>query len=335
MELTLKQLAELTNSITKGDETVGISSVATLQDAISGQISFINNPRYKKYLASCKASAIIISPKLSENYSGNALINPDPYLTFAKVVYAFNKPETPVSNIHPQAVVSKTAKIGKNVNIAANAVIEDHVQIANNVSIGAGCVIGESCVIASDVRLYPNVTLYYDTKIGSRTIIHSGVVIGADGFGYAPTNDKTWYKILQIGNVVIESDVEIGANTTIDRAALGSTIIGKGVKLDDQIQIAHNTKIDEHTVIAGGTLIAGSTTIGKRCQIAGAVAIGGHLQIHDDVIITGRGMVAKSIPKPGVYSSGIPLDENRKWRKNVARFKQLDEMAKALKKLEK
>lgn len=335
MEFSLKQLAELTNSTIKGDVTTLISSVATLQDAKSGQISFINNPKYKKFLAASKASAIVISPTLSEDYSGNALINSDPYLTFAKIVYAFNKPDKPIAHIHPQAAVSTTAKIGSNVNIAANAVIEDNVEIADNVSIGPGCVIGESCKIASDVKLHANVTLYSDTKVGARSIIHSGVVIGADGFGYAPTSDKTWYKILQIGNVIIETDVEIGANTAIDRAALGSTIIRKGVKLDDQIQIAHNTIIDEHTVIAGGTLIAGSTTIGKRCQIAGAVAIGGHLQIHDDVIITGRGMVAKSIFKPGVYSSGIPLDENRKWRKNVARFKQLDEMAKTLKKLEK
>jgi len=335
MPFSLKQLADFTDSRVKGEKALIIENVATLQDATNGQISFISNPKYKKHLKTTKASAVILTPELADNYDGNALINADPYLTFAKVVYAFHKPNDSISSVHPSAVISETAIIGNNVSIGANAVIEDGAQLADSVNIGSGCVIGKYCLLSSDVRLHANVTLYANTEIGARTIIHSGAVIGADGFGFAPQKDKGWYKILQIGNVIIESDVEIGASTTIDRAALGSTKICKGVKLDNQIQIAHNTEIGEHTVIAGGTVIAGSTTIGKRCQIAGAVAIAGHLQIHDSVIITGKTMVNKSIKKSGVYSSGITADENSKWRRNVARFKQLDELAKKIKNLEK
>ena len=335
MIFTLERLAEHTNSKFKGDGECQLGGVASLDEACEGDISFVSNPKYKKLLAISKASAVILSSTLAEDHLGNVLINDDPYLTFAKVVSIFHERKELVPAIHSSVIIDKSTTINESVNIAANVVIESDVTIEEGVTIGAGCFIGEGSVLKKNVRLYPNVTLYKDTQIGANSIIHSATVIGSDGFGYAPQKDKSWYKILQIGNVIIGSDVEIGASTTIDRAALGSTIIGNGVKLDNQIQIAHNVKIGEYSIIAGATNIAGSTEIGKACQIGGAVAISGHLQIADNVIITGRSMVMKSIKKAGVYSSGVATEENRKWRRNAARFRQLDEMAKTIKRLEK
>lgn len=332
---TLEQLAILTNSSFNGDKNIEIDSVAALTDAISGQISFVSNPKYIQQLENTNASAIILNKELADKYAGNALINNNPYLTFAHVLRILYNEENSIFTVHKSAVINDQAVVHALANIGPNVVIDEDVIIEENVTIDAGCYIGKGTKIASGVHLYPNVTLYKDTQIGKNTIIHSGVVIGADGFGFAPTSEKEWYKILQVGNVVIGNDVEIGANTTIDRAALGSTEICNGTKLDNLVHIGHNVKIDEHTVIAGGTVIAGSTTIGKRCQIGGAVAISGHLIIVNDVIITGKSMVIKSIKSAGVYSSGIAADENKKWRKNAARFRKLDEMAKKVSHLDK
>ncbi len=336
MTFTLEELANLTASSIQGDKDCLLKGVASLSNAGSGDVSFVGNTKYKKQLDSCEASAVILSASLAKSYAGNALVNDDPYLTFAKTVKIFHSVKTDIAlaKIHPSASIAKSANIETGVSISANVVIDENVTLKAGVNIGAGSYIGENTLIESNVLLYPNVTIYSDTKIGEGTIIHSGAVIGADGFGFAPQKDKSWYKILQVGNVVIGSDVEIGASTTIDRAALGSTIIENGVKIDNQIQIGHNTKIGEHTAIAAGTLIAGSTKIGKYCQIAGAVAIAGHLNIVDNVIITGKSMVIKSIDKAGVYSSGIAADDNKKWRRNAIRFSQLDEMAKTIKHLE-
>lgn len=335
--ISLKQLAEITDSQIKGDQDIQLQGVATLQDAQKGQISFVSNPKYKTLLKDSLASVVVLSPKLAEDYSGNALINQDPYLTFAKVVTEFHKKEYLPANIHPSAVVADDVVMGEQVNIAANVVIGTGVTLGDNVIIEANCVIGSDCKISDAVYFYPNVTLYSGTYIGSRSIIHSGAVIGGDGFGFAPNSqsaDKSWYKIPQVGNVVLGSDVEVGANTTIDRAALGTTRIGNGVKLDNQIQVGHNVELGDHSIVAGGTVFAGSSVIGKRCQIGGGVAIAGHLKIVDDVIITGKSMVIKSISEADVYSSGIAADTNRKWRRNAARFRKLDEMAKQLKQQE-
>ncbi len=335
MEFTLSRLAELTQTEPKGDKQTMLRNVATLKDAMAGDISFVSNPKYKRQLETTKASVVILSAQLAENYDGNALIAKDPYLTFAKVVRLFNPPKKLAASIHPSAVIDKLAVLGKSVNIAANVVIEKGVNIKDGVQIGAGSYIGENSNIDQDTLLYANVTLYSDSQVGKNTIIHSGVVIGADGFGFVLQEDKSWYKILQVGNVVIGDDVEIGANTTIDRAALGSTNIANGVKIDNQVIIGHNVKIDENTIMPGGSLVAGSTNIGKRCQIGGGVAIAGHLEIADDVMITGRSMVTNSLKTAGVYSSGITTEENAKWRRNAARFRSLDKMAKQLNQLEK
>ena len=335
MTFTLEQLAELTNSSISGDKNIQIYTVASLDEAESGQISFVNNSKYISKLADSTASAVILNSTLAKTYAGNALINDDPYLTFARVLTILYTETISSAKVHKSAIIADTAKIDINSNIEPNVVIEDDVVIGKDVSVGAGCYIGKGSKLDNGVRLYPNVTLYQDTHIGTNSIIHSGAVIGADGFGFAPTPEKSWFKIPQVGNVDIGKDVEIGASTTIDRAALGTTQICDGVKLDNQIHVGHNVKIDEHTVIAAATVIGGSSNIGKRCQIGGAVAISGHLTIADDVIITGRAMVMKSIKTPGVYSSGIAADENKKWRKNAARFRSLDELAKKVSALDK
>ncbi len=335
MTVTLEKLSELTKSAVKGNKLTEINSVAALQDAQEGQISFVSNPKYVSSLESTNATAVILSPELAKEYSGNALINSDPYLTFAKVLEIIYKKEKPEGFVHHSAVVAEDANIATDVNIAANVVIESGVNVDKNTVIGAGSYIGKNSHLQENVTINPNVTLYADTKIGSDCIIHSGAVIGSDGFGFAPTKDKSWYKIPQVGNVILGKDVEVGANCTIDRAALGSTVIGEGVKLDCQIHIGHNVIIDDFSIMAAGTVVGGSTSIGKRCQIGGASAISGHLEIADDVVITGKSMVIKSIKSGGVYSSGIPSDANNKWRRNVARFRHLDEMAKTINQLEK
>lgn len=335
MTYTLEQLAKLTNSSLSGDKNTQLNSVAALDEAVSGQISFVSNPKYIHKLTDTAASAVILSNRLAENYDGNALINDDPYLTFARVLKILHDVPKSKAVIHSTAVVDSNVKLHESVSIRANVVIEEGVTIEKDVTICVGCYIGKDSHIAEGVHIYPNVTLYKDTHIGKNSIIHSNVVIGSDGFGFAPTPKKTWFKIQQIGNVVIGEDVEIGASTTIDRAALGTTTICDGVKLDNQIHIGHNVKIEEHTIIAASTVIGGSTFIGKRCQIGGAVAISGHLSVVDDVVITGKSMVMKSIKKSGVYSSGTSTDENKKWRRNAARFRSLDQIAKKVISLDK
>ena len=335
MNISLERLAELTGSEVKGDANLQLTGVATLEEATIGDVSFVSNPKYKKLLSQTNASAVVLSPALAAFFTGNALINDDPYLTFAKTVFAFHGEDEVSVSIHLNAIISNIDLIAKNVSIAANVVIEKNVKIKAGCRIDAGAVIGENSIIHENTHIYPNVTIYKDTVIGAKSIIHSGAVIGSDGFGFAPQKDKSWYKILQVGNVVLGEDVEIGSCTTIDRAALGSTKIGEGVKIDNQVQIGHNVEIGNYTVIAGGAMIAGSSVVGAYCQIGGMVGIAGHLNIVDGVIITGRTMVTGSIKESGVYSSGTPMEKNRKWRRNAARFRHLDEMAKALKKLEK
>ena len=335
MKISLGDLARLTASDLSGDSDLIIEGVNTLDDAGKTDISFVSNPKYKKNLSTTQASAVVLSPDLADGYSGNTLINADPYLTFAKIVHAFHAEKITTGQIHSSAIISDSARIGQNVSIEANVVIEEGVHIGDNSVIKAGTFIGAQSKIGESALIYPNVTIYTDTTVGARAIIHANSVIGSDGFGFAPQRDRSWYKIMQVGKVVVGNDVEIGAGTTIDRAALGSTKIANGVKIDNQVQIAHNVEIGEHTVMAGGSMVAGSTKIGAYCQIGGQAGIAGHLRITDGVIITGRAMVIGSIKDPGVYSSGITADENRKWRRNAMRFRHLDEMAKTLKKIEK
>jgi len=334
VKYTLGELAKHVSGEVKGDASCEIESVATLQHADITQISFLTNPSYRKQLASTKAGAVIMSAADAEDCPTNAIVSQNPYAAYAKIAALLSPEEKYNAGIDPAAHIATDVIISKTASIAAGVVIESGVALADFVRIGPGCVLQKNVKIGAHSILTANVTVAHECEIGERNIIHPGVVIGADGFGQAMDNGN-WIKVPQLGRVVIGDDVEIGANTTIDRGAIENTIIEDNVKLDNQIQVAHNVKIGAHTAIAGCTAIAGSTTIGKHCRIAGMVGIVGHLQIADNVTVTAKSLVSGSIKKAGVYSAGTPLEPNQQWRKNTIRFKHLDEMAKRLKALEK
>ncbi len=333
---SLGELAELVGGEVKGDAHTKISGLATLQNASSEQLSFLANPAYEKFLAETKAAAVIVSSKFVDSCSSHALVHENPYLAYAKLshLWDINSSQDKLSfTIHPTAVIHPSAKIEANVQIDAGVVISKGVTIQSGAIIGANSVIGSDSIIGENTRLYASVTIYHGVSIGNHCIIHSGVIIGSDGFGFAPVNGE-WLKISQLGGVVVEDSVEIGANTTIDRGALDNTVIERGVILDNQIQVAHNVRIGQNTAIAACSAIAGSTVIGKNCIIGGASGIAGHLTITDGVHITAMTMVIKSLTEPGVYSSGTGVQPNAKWRKSIARLRQLDKMADRIKRLE-
>ena len=334
MKYTLGELAKFVSADVKGDSSCVIESVGTLQNADATQISFLTNSSYRKNLASSQAGAVIMTAADAENVSINAIISANPYATYAKIAALLSPDEVYTPGIDSSAYIHADTTISMSASIAAGAVIESGVIIAESVRIGPGCVIQKNVKIGAHTVLTANVTVAHDCQIGERNLIHPGVVIGADGFGQAMDNGH-WIKDPQLGSVVIGNDVEIGANTTIDRGAIENTVIEDNVKLDNQIQIAHNVVVGAHTAIAGCTAIAGSTKIGKHCRIAGMVGIVGHLHIADNVTVTAKSLVSGSIKKAGVYSAGTPLEESHKWRKNTVRFKHLDEMARRLSELEK
>ena len=335
MSYTLGELANKIDAELQGDADCIIEGIATITSAQAGQLTFLSNRQYKKYLSTSNASAVILSEKDSVDCPiANLLISNNPQLSFCRVIELFFPENKPASGIDATASVAKSATISTSAYLGPSCVIGNNSRIGNNVVIHAGTVIEHDVVIEDDTLLYPNVTICRGVQIGKNVIIHPGAVIGADGFGLANDNG-VWHKIPQIGSVIIENDVEIGANTTIDRGAIDNTIIKSGVKIDNQIQIGHNCYIGEHTAIAACTGVSGSTKIGKRCMIGGGSGFNGHITVCDDVILTGNSMVAKSIKEPGVYSSGLPLNDNLTWRKNIARFNNLNDMAKRISVLEK
>lgn len=334
MAYTLQELADKTCGEIRGDKHCLIKGVASLADAKAGDITFLTNPAYRKYLPDTQASSVILKEKDARDCKVNALVVENPYAVFARIAQILYPKAGPAAGIHGTAVVDKSSTIHASAQIESQCVIGANVSIAANVKIGPGCVIDDDVIIGEDSVLAGNVTLMRATVLGKRALIHAGVVIGADGFGFA--NDQgEWIKIPQLGKVRIGDDVEVGANTTIDRGAIDDTHIEQGVKLDNQIQIGHNVRIGAHTLISACSAIAGSTKIGKRCTIGGGVGIINNLMIADDVTITGGTVVMQSILEPGLYSSGTPMEENRQWRKNFTRMKQLDEMSRRLAKLEK
>jgi len=340
-EFSLDALAEKLNAKVFGDPTI-ISGLATLQSADRTQISFLANPVYEKYLADTQAGAVIISEDVFKKYSNDlgstsVLIHPNPYLAYAQLSHLWDHVPDPIDGpafIHSNANVHKNAVVSAGAFIDSGVVVQSGAVIGEGAVIGANCVIGEDSSIGKNTRLHANVTIYHAITIGCDCLIHSGVVIGSDGFGFAP-NKGIWDKIAQLGSVVIENNVEIGANTAIDRGALDNTVIEEGVKLDNQIQIAHNVRVGRNTAMAACCAVAGSTTIGSNCVIGGASGIAGHLTIVDHVHITAMTMVIKSLTEPGVYSSGTGVQPNDKWRRSIARLRQLDKMAKRLSALEK
>lgn len=334
IHFTLAQLAEILGAELRGDAEKSIYGLATLYDATAEQLSFLANPQYRKQLESTQAGAVLLASDDAESYAGDCLIVADPYLTYAKLSHYFDRTPRSAAGIHPTAVVADSAQVAASASIGPGAVIEAHAVIEGEVSIGAQCFIGARSIVGKGGRLMPRVTLYHDVTIGQRVVIQSGAVIGGEGFGFA-NHQGSWHKIAQIGGVTIGDDVEIGANTTIDRGALSDTLIANGAKLDNQIQIAHNVQIGENTAIAACVGISGSAKIGRNCLLAGGVGLVGHIEICDDVFITGMTMVTHSINKPGAYSSGTAMQPAADWKKNAVRFRQLDGLAKRVRTLEK
>lgn len=332
--LTLAELATITGGELHGDAAATVTMVAPMDKAQQGHVTFLSNPKYAKHLAECQATVVMVKEAQRELCAGNVLIVADPYVAFAKVAQALDTTPKAASAIAPSAVIDSTASLGENVAIGANAVIEEGVTLGDNVVIGAGCFVGKNAKIGNNTQLWSNVSVYHNVEIGSDCLVQANTVIGSDGFGYA--NEKgEWIKIPQLGTVRIGNRVEIGACTTIDRGALEDTIIADNVIIDNQMQIAHNVEIGYGTAMAGATVVAGSTKIGKYCIIGGASVLNGHIEIADGVTITGMGMVMRSIEEKGMYSSGIPLQTNKEWRRTATRVHRIDEMNKRLKAVEK
>lgn len=329
MPATLGELSQVSGARLEGDESCQINAVNTLSSAREGEISFLSNRHYASQLPQTNASAVILAESDLKDCPTNSLVSETPYLVYAKIANYLYPGEKLTAYTDKSAIIGSGCNIDDQVYISAHVVIGNNVTIGTGTHIGAGCVIEDNVYIGDNTTIIANVTLRNDVIVGSNVILHPGVVIGAAGFGIAQENAK-WINIPQIGSVKIGNNVDVGANTTIDRGAIEDTIISDGVKIDNQVQVGHNVIIGEHTAIAGCTAIAGSTIIGKRCIIAGAVGISGHIEIADDVIITGMSGVANSIKSPGVYSSGLPVTENKTWRRNIIRFKKLDEILKKL-----
>jgi len=331
VSVSLVQLATHIGATLEGAPTkdLPVLGIATLVRAGKQEISFFANSLHSKELAKTQAAAVILASKDRRFCKVPMLVMDNPYLGYARAATLLNPPKPPPPGIHPTAWVSDDALLDVTVSIGPQAVIEAGVKLGREVVIGPGCVVGCDVEIGDECQLMANVTLCTGTRIGQRVIIHPGAVIGSDGFGNANDAGK-WIKIPQLGGVLIADDVEIGANTTIDKGALEDTVIGKGVRLDNQIQIAHNVQIGEHTAIAGCVGIAGSVRIGRYCMIGGGVGISGHVELVDHVLVTGGSIVLQSIREQGAYSSGTPLEPSRRWRRNYHRFKHLDEMARRL-----
>jgi len=332
MNFSLAQLADYLGASLQGDAKYEVNGIAPLNLANSNQLSFLYGTKYAAYLKSSKAGILLLNAQDAKNWQGNAIIVDDVYLAYAQVSKLF-APNVVEANIHQTAQIGDNCQIGANCVIGANVVIADNVQIGDNCQIGANCVIGANTKIGKNCLIYPNVSLYHDLQIGSNVIIHSGAVIGADGFGFAKDKQGVWHKIAQLGSVEISDDVEIGANTTIDRGALKNTKIGQGVKLDNQIMIAHNVEIGANTALAACCGISGSTKIGKNCMLAGGVGLVGHIEICDDVFITGMTMVTHSITEAGSYSSGTAMQTTKEWKKSAVHIRKLDSMAQKINEL--
>lgn len=331
---TLAQLAATIGAEVHGDAECTINGVASITRAKPGDICFLIDSHYRSYLSNTKASAVLLPKKFIADCPTNALVMAEPRLGFAKLLELLVPQPRRQAGVHATAVIGESCRIDSSAVIRAYAVIGDNATIGPRTVVEAGVAVGDGACIGADCHLYPHVTIYHQVVMGDRVIIHSGAVIGADGFGLVQDEQKRWLKIPQIGRVVIGHDVEIGANSAIDRGALDDTIIGNGVKIDNQVMIGHNCQIGDHTVIAGCAGIAGSTKVGRHCMIGASAGINGHIEICDGVMVTGFGMIQKSITKPGIYSSGTGMQTNREWHKSVIRFWQLDEIAKRLKRLE-
>ena len=307
-------------------EDRAVHGVGTLADASAEQLGFLANPRYRGQLAETAAGVVVLRADDADARDGTALLARDPYVAFAKIAALFERKPARAAGIHASAVIDPSASVDPSAHIGPHASVGARSRIGAGASIGPGCVIGDDCEVGDDCELVARATLVTRVRLGRRVLIHPGAVLGADGFGIAMDHGR-WAKVPQLGGVVVGDDCEIGANTTIDRGALGDTVLEEDVRLDNQIQVGHNVRIGAHTAMAGCSAVAGSARIGSYCLIGGGAGILGHLEVCDRVVVTAMSLVTHSIREPGEYSSGTPLMDNRSWRKSAARFKQLDRIA--------
>lgn len=331
--LSLAEIAARLGGDVLGDAEIRVSQVATLASAGDGQIAFLANKRYRSQLQTTQASAVILAPDAADQFAGARIVTANPYAYYARVAALLNPASDSMVGVH--ASVASASPIPTSAVIGPNVCIGKGVSLGENVRIQAGCVIGDGASIGDDSLLYPNVTIYHGCRIGKRAILHAGVVIGADGFGFAP-DGKEWVKIPQIGAVTLGDDVEIGANTTIDRGAMEDTVIGDGCKIDNLVMIGHNCNVGPYSVIAGCAGLAGSTTLGEHCIIGGAAMVSGHLNIAPNTTISGGSTVMRSIIEPnGVYASVFPLDTYEHWMRNASHIRRLSKLADRVAELEK
>jgi UDP-3-O-[3-hydroxymyristoyl] glucosamine N-acyltransferase len=326
MSVTLGELAVRFGCELHGDPDTRIDAVAALGDAHGRAVSFLAHSRYHRQLAHTRAAAVILEAPFVTECPVASLVSANPYATYARVARWLHSEPAVAPGVHPSAIIDAAARVDPSAQIGACAVIGAGAVIGARAFIGPHCFIAAGVTVAEDVRLVARVTLLERVTVGPRVLMHTGAVLGSDGFGFAPERGA-WIKVPQLGGVQVGADVEIGANTTIDRGAIGDTVIEDGVKLDNQIQIGHNVRIGAHSVLAACVGVSGSVTIGRHCMVGGAVGIVGHLSICDEAIITGYSMVSHSIKRPGVYSSGIPVEEAGVWRRIVGRIKRIDSWA--------
>jgi len=333
MPARLAELAVRFGCELRGDPDALVERVAPLQDAGPGSISFLANPHYRRHLPGTRATAVVLDAASAAGCAVNALVARNPYATYARIAQHLYPARPVPGGRHPSAVVEAGAEVDPSAWIGPHAFVARGVRIGRGVSVGPASVLLEGVEIGADTRLVARVTLCEGVRTGERCILHPGSVLGADGFGHAPDVDG-YVKVPQVGAVRIGSDVEIGSNSTIDRGAIGDTVVEDGVKIDNLVQVGHNVRIGAHTVIAACVGISGSTTIGKRCMLGGMVGIAGHLVICDDVALTGRTAVFKSISKPGAYSGSLWADDAKHFHRNAARFNRLEELARRVRRLE-
>ncbi len=334
MASTLEKLAEHVGGKVFGTANVMIDSVATLTNAKQGQISFLTNPLYRSQLSTTNASAVIVEEFVQDAEKVNQLVVKNPHAAYAKITQILYPQQAIQAGIDAKACVDKHSQVDKSASIGPNVIIEEGAVIGQGVCIKANSFIGRNAHIGDNTIVYPNVSIMHGVRIGQRCIIYPSAVIGADGFGHA-YQETGWLKIPQVGTVIVGDDVEVGSGTCIDRGAIEDTIIEDGVKLDNQIQIAHNVRIGRNSLLAGGAGVSGSSTVGENCLLGGRAGIAGHLNIADNVVVTGMSLVTKSIEQAGSYSSGIPAEPTRTWRRYVGRFKRLEGLFKRVTECEK
>jgi len=324
---TAGELADRFGLSLRGDANTVVTGVATLANAGPDSLGFLANPKYRPQLATTRAGVVVVREADAEGHAGSTLLlAADPYAAFARISALFEPVVERPAGIHATAAVDASASVDPSAHVAAHVAIGARSTVHAGAMVGPGCVIGDDCEVGEGCELVARVTLVTRVRLGRRVRIHPGAVLGADGFGLAMEGGR-WIKVPQLGGVIVGDDCEIGANTTIDRGALEDTVLEEDVRLDNQIQVGHNVRIGAHTAMAGCSAIAGSARIGRYCLIGGGAGVLGHLEVCDRVVVTAMSLVTHSIREPGEYSSGTPLMDNRSWRRNAARFKQLDALA--------